>query len=58
MKESQSLVQLVLKALALAMGVAVALLSVLSVLPLQTSVVLLGIGLSVLAVATFGQGRA
>jgi hypothetical protein len=57
MKETQSLVQLVLKAVALAMGVAVVVLSILGTVPLQTSVMLLGIGLAALAVVALGQER-
>lgn len=57
MKETQSLVQLVLKAVALAMGVAVVVLSILGTVPLQTNVMLLGIGLSVLAIVALGQER-
>jgi len=57
MKETQSLVQLVLRAVALAMGVAVVVLSILGTVPLQTNVMLLGIGLAVLAIAVLGQSE-
>lgn len=52
MKEMQPVWQLALKAVALAMGVAVVVLSVLGTVPLQTSVILLGIGLFALALAS------
>ncbi len=55
MKETQSVVQLVLKAVALAMGVAVVVLSILGNVPLQTNVMLLGIGLFALALAALSQ---
>jgi Zn-dependent membrane protease YugP len=54
-KESQSIAQLVLKAVALAMGVAVVVLSILGTVPVQTSVILLGIGLFALALAFMQQ---
>jgi Zn-dependent membrane protease YugP len=54
-KESQSIAQLVLKAVALAMGVAVVVLSILGTVPVQTSVILLGIGLFALALAFLQQ---
>ncbi len=57
MKETQSLVQLVLRTVALAMGVAVLVLSILGTVPLQTNVTLLGIGLAALAVAALGQSE-
>jgi hypothetical protein len=57
MKETQSLVQLVLKAVALAMGVAVVVLSILGTVPPQTNVMLLGIGLFALALAALSQER-
>lgn len=57
MRETQSLVQLVLKAVAVAMGVAVVVLSILGTVPLQTNVLLLGIGLAALAVAVLGQSE-
>jgi hypothetical protein len=57
MKETQSLVQLVLKAVALAMGVAAVVLSILCTVPLQTNVMLLGIGLFALALAALSQEK-
>ncbi len=57
MRETQSLVQLVLKAVAVAMGVAVVVLSILGTVPIQTNVLLLGIGLAALAVAVLGQSE-
>jgi hypothetical protein len=57
MKETQSLVQLVLKAVALAMGVAAVVLSILGTVPLQTNVMLLGIGLFALALAALSQEK-
>jgi hypothetical protein len=57
MKETQSVVQLVLKAVALAMGVAVVVLSILGTVPPQTNVMLLGIGLFALALAALSQER-
>ncbi len=57
MKKTQSLVQLVLRAVALGMGVAVVVLSILGTVPLQTNVMLLGIGLAVLAIAVLGQSE-
>ena len=49
--QNQSLSQLVLKGLALAMGVAVVVLSILNTASAQTLVTLLGIGLFALALA-------
>ncbi len=57
MRETQSLVQLVLKAVAVAMGVTVVVLSILGTVPIQTNVLLLGIGLAALAVAVLGQSE-
>jgi hypothetical protein len=57
MKEAQPLTQLALKAVALAMGVAAVVLSILGTVPLQTNVMLLGIGLAVLAIAVLGQSE-
>lgn len=48
---------LVFKAVALGMGVAVVVLSILGTVPLQTNVTLLGIGLAALAVAVLGEGE-
>jgi hypothetical protein len=51
MQESKTLVDLVLKAVALAMAVASVVLGILSAAPLETNVTLLGIGLLALALA-------
>ena len=50
---NQPIVQLVLKAVALAMGVAVVVLSILGTAPVDTLVTLLGIGLFCLALWAF-----
>jgi hypothetical protein len=57
MEETQPLMQLVSRAVALAMGVAVVVLSILGTVPLQTSVILLGIGLFALALAALSQSQ-
>ena len=49
--KNQPLMQLILKGLALAMGVAAVVLSILNTAPAQTLVTLLGIGLFCLALA-------
>lgn len=49
--QNQPLMQLILKAVALAMGVAAVVLSILNTAPVQTLVTLLGIGLFCLALA-------
>ena len=54
-KERQKITQLVLKAVALAMGVASVVLSFLGTTPVQTNVILLGIGLFALALAALDQ---
>ena len=51
MQESKGIVELVLKAVALGMGVASVVLGFLKVAPLETNVTLLGIGLFALALA-------
>jgi hypothetical protein len=55
MKEIGPVFQLALKAVALAMGVAVVVLSILGNVPVQTNVILLGIGLFALAMAVMGE---
>ena len=55
MQESKRLFDLVLKAVALAMGVASVVLGILSVAPLETNVTLLGIGLFALALAALQE---
>ena len=55
MKERQRIVQLVLKAVGLAMGVASVVLSVLGTVPVQTNVLLLGIGVFALGLAALDQ---
>jgi len=57
MKEIGPVFQLALKAVALAMGVAVVVLSILGTVPLQTNVILLGIGLFALAMAVLGESE-
>jgi hypothetical protein len=54
-KERQEIVQLVLKAVALAMGVASVVLSLLHTTPVETNVMLLGIGLFALGLAALNQ---
>jgi hypothetical protein len=54
-KERQRIVQLVLKAVGLAMGVASVVLSVLGTVPVQTNVLLLGIGVFALGLAALDQ---
>ena len=55
MKERSELVQLVLKAVGMAMGVASVVLSVLGTVPVQTNVMLLGIGLFALGLAALDR---
>ena len=55
MKESSGITQLVLKAVGMAMGVASVVLSVLRVAPVETNVVLLGIGLFALGLAALDR---
>jgi len=54
-KERSELVQLVLKAVGMAMGVASVVLSVLGTVPVQTNVMLLGIGLFALGLAALDR---
>ena len=54
-KERHRITQLVLKAVALAMGVASVVLSFLGTTPVQSNVILLGIGLFALALAALDQ---
>lgn len=51
MKERSEIVQLVLKAVGMAMGVASVVLSVLRTVPVETNVILLGIGVLALGLA-------
>ena len=55
MQESRTLVDLVLKAVALAMAVASVVLGILQVAPLETNVTLVGIGLFALALAALQE---
>ena len=55
MKERHRIVQLVLKAVGMAMGVASVVLSVLGTVPVQTNVILLGIGVFALSLAALDQ---
>ncbi len=57
MKEVGPVFNLALKAVAMAMGVAVVVLSILGAAPLQTSVILLGIGLFALGVVALGESK-
>jgi hypothetical protein len=57
MQESKRLIELVLKAVALAMAVASVVLGILSAAPLETNVTLLGIGLFALALAALRGGE-
>jgi hypothetical protein len=54
-KERHRIVQLVLKAVGMAMGVASVVLSVLGTVPVQTNVFLLGIGVFALGLAALDQ---
>jgi hypothetical protein len=54
-KERHRIVQLVLKAVGMAMGVASVVLSVLGTVPVQTNVILLGIGVFALGLAALDQ---
>ena len=55
MKERHGIVQLVLKGVGMAMGVASVVLSVLGTVPVQTNVLLLGIGVFALGLAALDQ---
>jgi len=55
--KNQPLLALVLKAVALAMGVAVIVLSILNAATVQPLVTLLGIGLFALALSALAQGK-
>jgi len=55
MKERQRIVPLVLKGVGMAMGVASVVLSVLGTVPVQTNVILLGIGVFALGLAALDQ---
>jgi flagellar biosynthesis component FlhA len=55
MKDRQSLLQLVLRAVALAIAAAVIVLGVLGILPPKSNVILVGFGLAVLAVASLSR---
>ncbi len=55
--KNQPMVGLVLKAIGLAMGVAVVVLSVLNTATVQTMVSLLGIGLFAVALAMLAEGK-
>jgi len=54
-KERHTIVQLVLKGVGMAMGVASVVLSVLGTVPVQTNVILLGIGVFALGLAALDQ---
>jgi hypothetical protein len=54
-KERQRIVPLVLKAVGMAMGVASVVLSILGTVPVQTNVILLGIGVFALGLAALDQ---
>jgi hypothetical protein len=54
-KERSEIVQLVLKAVGMAMGVASVVLSVLKAAPVETNVTLLGIGVFALGLAALNQ---
>ena len=53
MSKNSGFVSVILRAVALAMGVAVVVLSILKTIDLNTAVLLLGIGLAALAITTF-----
>jgi len=55
--KNQRILALVLKAIGLAMGVAVVVLSVLSAATVQTMVLLLGIGLFAVGLAMLSEGK-
>ena len=55
MKGRHGIVQLVLKAVGMAMGVASVVLSVLGTVPVQTNVILLGIGVFALGLAALDR---
>jgi hypothetical protein len=54
-KERQQIVQIVLKAVGMAMGVASVVLSILRAAPVETNVMLLGIGVFALGLALLNQ---
>lgn len=54
-KERQHIVQFVLKAVGMAMGVASVVLSILRVVPVETNVMLLGIGVFALGLAALDR---
>jgi len=54
-QERHRIVQLVLKAVGMAMGVASVVLSILGTVPVQTNVILLGIGVFALGLAALDQ---
>ncbi|MGB9300730.1 MAG: hypothetical protein WCD51_09070 [Anaerolineae bacterium] len=55
MEERHRIVQLVLKGVGMAMGVASVVLSILGTVPVQTNVILLGIGVFALGLAALDQ---
>ena len=55
MKERQQIVQLVLKGVGMAMGVCSVVLSILRAAPVETNVMLLGIGVFALGLAALNQ---
>ena len=57
MENTANIISLVLKAVALAMGVAVVVLGILGVVAAETSIMLLGIGLFALALEALQQER-
>lgn len=57
MENTSNIMSLVLKAVALAMGVAVVVLGILGVVGAETSIMLLGIGLFALALEALQQDR-
>jgi len=56
MEEIASILPLIFKAIALAMGVASVVVSLLNLAPVETNVILLGFGLAALSVAVLSQG--
>ncbi len=57
MREREEIVQLVLKVVGLAMGVTSVVLSILRTTPVETNVMLLGIGLFALGLAALNQNE-
>lgn len=57
MKEAREIVSIVFKAVALAMGVAVVVLSILDAVSMESGVLLLGIGLFCIAVDSLQKSR-